>query len=322
MAADDLDDRDSIGASSKAIVALPGGGVSHYKTAVPEQPSLYVLPNPARTTHDPIAIALAEDIGRGDLTSRYFVGLDRRTARLFVKEPAVAAGVETAAEVFRRVDPQLEVSIVRSSGSPLERGQTVMEVTGSVRSILTGERVALNFLQQLSGVATLTRRYVDAAAGTKARILDTRKTTPGLRALEKAAVVAGGGQNHRFGLFDMVLVKDNHLLADPELNHLQEAIRRCRADHPNVRIEIEADTLDQVRRFLTLMGVDVILLDNMSNEELTEAVKIAGSRVQLEASGGVTLQTVAGIAATGVDFISVGALTHSAPAVDYSLELA
>jgi len=276
----------------------------------------------ARTTHDPIAIALAEDIGRGDLTSRYFVGLERRTAVLFVKEPAVAAGVEVAGEVFRRVDPQLEITVVRPSGSRLAKGQTVLEVTGSVRSILTAERVALNFLQQLSGVATLTRRYVDAIAGTTARILDTRKTTPGLRALEKAAVLAGGGQNHRFGLFDMVLVKDNHLAAETELEHLQEAIRRCRAENPGLRIEIEADTLDQVRRFLTLMGVDVILLDNMQPDELTEAVKVAAGRVQLEASGGVTLATVAGIAATGVDFISVGALTHSAPAVDYSLELA
>lgn len=286
-----------------------------------DQPPLHVLPVPARTTHDPIAIALAEDIGRGDLTSRYFVGLDRRTARLFVKETAVAAGVEIAGEVFRRVDPSLEVTVVRASGSRLERGQTVLEVNGSVRSILTAERVALNFLQQLSGVATITRRYVDAVAGTKARILDTRKTTPGLRALEKAAVVAGGGQNHRFGLFDMVLVKDNHLAADTELEHLQNAIRRCRAENPGLRIEIEADTLDQVRRFLTLMGVDVILLDNMTLDELTEAVQLAGGRVQLEASGGVNLTTVAGIAATGVDFISVGALTHSAPAIDYSLEL-
>jgi len=288
---------------------------------VSDQPPLHVLPVPARTTHDPIAIALAEDIGRGDLTSRYFVGLDRRTARLFVKETAVAAGVEIAGEVFRRVDPSLEVTVVRASGSRLERGQTVLEVNGSVRSILTAERVALNFLQQLSGVATITRRYVDAVAGTKARILDTRKTTPGLRALEKAAVVAGGGQNHRFGLFDMVLVKDNHLAADTELEHLQNAIRRCRAENPGLRIEIEADTLDQVRRFLTLMGVDVILLDNMTLDELTEAVQLAGGRVQLEASGGVNLTTVAGIAATGVDFISVGALTHSAPAIDYSLEL-
>jgi nicotinate-nucleotide pyrophosphorylase (carboxylating) len=288
---------------------------------VPEQPPLHILPVAARTTHDPIAIALAEDIGRGDLTSRYFVGLERRGARIFTKEPAVAAGVEVAAEVFQRVDPQIEITIVRPSGSHLKTGQTILEISGSVRSILTAERVALNFVQRLSGVATLTRRYVDAVAGTKARILDTRKTTPGLRALEKAAVVAGGGHNHRFGLFDMVLVKDNHLAAETALQHLQAAVRKCREENPGLRIELEADTLEQVRRFLTLMGVDVILLDNMPPSELAEAVRLAGGHVQLEASGGVNLQTVAAIAATGVDFISVGALTHSAGAIDFSLEL-
>ena len=285
------------------------------------QPPLHVLPVAAKTTHDPIAIALAEDIGRGDLTSRYFVGLDRRSGRIFAKEPSIAAGVETAAEVFKRVDPQLDITIVRASGSRLEIGQTVLEISGSVRSILTAERVALNFLQRLSGIATLTRKYVDAVVGTKARILDTRKTTPGLRALEKAAVAAGGGQNHRFGLFDMVLVKDNHLAAETELRHLQEAISTCRAENPGLRIELEADTLEQVRRFLTLMGVDVILLDNMSPAEMAEAVHFTAGRVQLEASGRVTLETIGGIAATGVDFISIGALTHSARAVDFSLEL-
>lgn len=288
---------------------------------MPETPPLHVLPIAARTSHDPIAIALAEDIGRGDVTSRYFVGLERRTARIFTKEPAVAAGVETAAEVFKRVDPQAGITILRPSGSKLEAGQKVMEISGSVRSLLTAERVALNFLQRLSGVATLTRQYVDAVAGTKARILDTRKTTPGLRALEKAAVVAGGGHNHRFGLFDMVLIKDNHLLATTALQQLQEAIRKCRAENPGVRVEVEADTLSQVQRFLTLMGVDVILLDNMSNADLAEAVQLTGGRVELEASGGVSLATIAGIAATGVDFISVGALTHSARAIDFSLEL-
>jgi len=288
---------------------------------VPEQPALHVLPSPARSAHDPVAIALAEDIGRGDLTSRYFVGTEKREAWIFAKEPAVVAGVETAAEVFRRVDPQMGVSVIRASGSAVEKGQTVLEISGSVRSILTAERVALNFIQRLSGVATLTRKFVGAVAGTKTHILDTRKTTPGLRALEKAAVVAGGGHNHRFGLFDMVMVKDNHLLAETDLHRLQDAIRRCRADHPEVRIELEADTLDQVRRFLTLMGVDVILLDNMRLEEMKEAVELGAGRVQFEASGGVNLDTVAGIAATGVDFISVGALTHSARAIDFSLEL-
>ena len=273
------------------------------------------------TMHDPIAIALAEDIGSGDLTSRYFVGTEERCARIFAKEPAVAAGGGTGAEVFRRVDPQLAVRVVREDGSPLAKGDTVLEIRGAVRSILTAERVALNFIQRLSGTATLTRRFVEAVAGTRARILDTRKTTPGLRALEKAAVVAGGGVNHRFGLYDMVMVKDNHLAAGTTPEQLEAAIRRFRAENPGVRVELEADTLEQVRRFLSFTGVDVILLDNMTCAQMREAVALGAGRVQFEASGGVSLATVADIAATGVDFISVGALTHSAPAIDFSLEL-
>ena len=271
--------------------------------------------------HDPIAIALAEDIGSGDLTSRYFVGTEERCARIFAKEPAVAAGGGTGAEVFRRVDPQLAVRVVREDGSPLAKGDTVLEIRGAVRSILTAERVALNFIQRLSGTATLTRSFVEAVAGTRARILDTRKTTPGLRALEKAAVVAGGGVNHRFGLYDMVMVKDNHLAAGTTPEQLQAAIRTFRAENPGVRVELEADTLEQVRRFLSFTGVDVILLDNMTCAQMCEAVALGAGRVQFEASGGVSLATVADIAATGVDFISVGALTHSAPAIDFSLEL-
>ena len=180
--------------------------------------------------------------------------------------------------------------------------------------------MALNFLQRLSGVATLTRRFVDAVAGTKAKILDTRKTTPGLRALEKAAVVAGGGVNHRMGLYDMVMVKDNHLLADPDL---QIAIDRAKAARPDLRIELEADNLGQVYIFLTLAGVDVILLDNMTPTDLRAAVNLGrakGSRVQFEASGGVNLETVRAVAETGVQWVSVGALTHSARAIDFSLE--
>ncbi len=273
------------------------------------------------TPHDSIGIALAEDIGAGDLTSLFFVGEESGKARIFTKQPAVAAGVETAAEVFRRVDAGLEVKIVNESGARLLKGNPVLEISGPVRSILTAERVALNFLQRLSGVATLTRRFVEAAGKHKARILDTRKTTPGLRALEKAAVVAGGGVNHRFGLFDMVMVKDNHLLAAGNTGALQAAIDTFRAAHPGVRVELEADTLGQVREFLGLTGVDVILLDNMTTGELREAVSAAAGRVELEASGGVTLENIGVIAATGVDFISVGALTHSAPAIDFSLEL-
>jgi nicotinate-nucleotide pyrophosphorylase (carboxylating) len=277
--------------------------------------------SPQRPEPDLIGVALQEDIGSGDLTSAYFVGTERRRARIFVKEPGIAAGVETAAEVFQRVDPLLEVKIALPSGSRLQKGNTVLEIEGPVRSILTAERVALNFLQRLSGVATLTHRFVDAAGKHKARILDTRKTTPGLRALEKAAVVSGGGLNHRFGLYDMVMVKDNHLLAADKSDQLKGAIETFLAAHPGVRIELEADTLQQVREFVTLEGVDVILLDNMTTGEMREAIRLGNGRVQFEASGGVTLENVGAIAATGVDFISVGALTHSARALDFSLEL-
>lgn len=271
--------------------------------------------------HDPITLALAEDIGPGDLTAQYFVENRPAKARLFAKETAVAAGVETARDVFLRVSAETEVRMVRASGTMLQAGDSVLEVAGPLRGLLTAERVALNFLQHLSGIATLTRRFVDAIAGTRARILDTRKTVPGLRLLEKAAVLAGGGTNHRMGLYDMVMVKDNHLAAGTTTEELQEAIRRLRVDHPGTRVELEADRIEQVRAFLSLEGVDVILLDNMDLGQLREAVSLASGRVLLEASGGVTLETVAAIAATGVDYISVGALTHSARAVDFSMEL-
>ena len=272
-----------------------------------------------------IRLALAEDIGSGDVTCEFFVDPAQcGHARIIAKEAGVAAGVEVAAEVFRQVDPALTVCILQPSGSRVTPGVAVLEIAGLVRSLLTAERVALNFLQQLSGVATLTRRFVDAVAsvpGARAKILDTRKTTPGLRALEKAAVVAGGGTNHRFGLYDMVMVKDNHLVARDDLGFLRQAITRLQAERPGVRVELEADTVEQVRGFLTLEGVAVILLDNMTLDALRECVALGAGRVQFEASGGVNLSTVAEIAATGVDFISVGALTHSAPALDFSLDL-
>jgi nicotinate-nucleotide pyrophosphorylase (carboxylating) len=274
---------------------------------------------------DPVALALAEDIGGGDLTCAYFVDAARGgKARIFAKQPCVLAGTEAAARAFALTDATLAVCAVRKDGDTLQPGDTAIEVSGALRSILTAERTALNFIQQLSGIATLTRRFVDAVKPHRARILDTRKTTPGLRALEKAAVVAGGGTNHRLGLFDMAMVKDNHLAAGTTLAQLAENVRRFRTEHPGVRVEIEADRFDQVRDFLTLDGVDVILLDNMTNAQLAEAVQLRDEikrAVLLEASGGVTLATVNAIAATDVDFISVGALTHSAPAVDFSLEL-
>ena len=277
-------------------------------------------------SHDPIAVALVEDIGKGDLSSTYFVPSDiQGAARIIAKQRAIAAGVETAAEVFHRVDSSLVIHILTPSGQPLVPGLSVLQVAGTVRSILTAERVALNFLQRLSGVATLTRRFVDAVAGTSAVILDTRKTTPGLRILEKAAVRAGGGQNHRFGLYDMVMVKDNHLAADPSayVESLREQIALFRRDHPDIKVEVEADTLEQVRAFLAIPGIDIILLDNMTLPEMRDAVRMRGESPipKLEASGGVTLAAVRDIALTGVDFISSGALTHSAGSVDFSLEL-
>src|SRR6266853_99203 len=274
-----------------------------------------------QNSSDPIAIALAEDIGAGDLTSKYFVGPERGRGRIFAKERAIAAGVEVAAEVFRRVDPKLKVRVVRKSGSRVAKGATVLEISGPVRSILTGERVALNFIQRLSGVATLTRSFVDAVGPRRTRILDTRKTTPGLRALEKAAVVAGGGVNHRFGLFDMVMVKDNHLAALGDLSNFAERICRLRQERPNIRIEVEADDLEQARAFVEVDGIDVILLDNMTPAQIREAVALRRNNIKFEASGGITLKNVKRVAATGVDYISIGALTNSACAIDLGLEM-
>ncbi|HWL51821.1 MAG TPA: carboxylating nicotinate-nucleotide diphosphorylase [Chthoniobacteraceae bacterium] len=269
-----------------------------------------------------VARALAEDVGPGDVTCAYFVTADQRCrATIVAREKGVAAGVEVAETTFRQVDPTLEITLQRHSGDPFSPGDPILTVSGRVATILTAERVALNFLQRLSGVATLTRRFVDLAAPFGAKVLDTRKTTPGLRLLEKRAVAAGGGVNHRFGLYDMVMVKDNHLAAESDLAFLQAAIDRLRAERPGVRVELETDTLAQVRDFLTLRGVDVILLDNMTNAEMREAVALGKKRVLFEASGGVNLATIGGIAATGVDYISVGALTHSARAIDFSLEL-
>ena len=273
--------------------------------------------------HDPVAAALAEDVGAGDITSEFFVAARLQAfGRIVAKQRAVVAGTATAAEVFRRVDEKLHVQVLQPDGTAVAGGETILEIRGSARSILTAERVALNFLQRLSGVATLTRQFVEGAGKTKAKILDTRKTTPGLRGLEKAAVVAGGGANHRFGLYDMVLVKDNHLMASSGLTGLETAIARVRRERPDVRIEVEADDLEQVRAFLEVEGIDVILLDNMKATELREAVALRRDKpVKFEASGGVTLKNVRQIAESGVDFVSIGALTHSAAAVDLSLEL-
>ena len=269
---------------------------------------------------DPVEIALDEDVGSGDLTSLYFIPEQRISkGRIFAKEPCLIAGVDVVRRTYQKIDPGLKLVDALHDGSLGKPGETVIELSGSTRSILTGERVALNFLQRLSAIATLTSQFVAAVAGTGVTILDTRKTTPGLRALEKAAVRAGGGRNHRMGLYDGVMVKDNHLMAKPQL---EDAIRSVRQAHPGVLIEVEADAIDQVREFVLLTGIDVILLDNMSADQLRACVSLRRPGLKFEASGGITLSNVRQIAESGVDFISVGQLTHSARAIDYSLELA
>lgn len=278
-----------------------------------------------------IEIALTEDLdGYGDITAKCFVPEDHRSVgRIIAREPLVVSGTAIAASVFARLDLAIEVVIEIADGSAAEAGDTVLTVTGPTRGILTGERTALNFLQRLCGIASQTRDYVACATGpdgnAKVRVLDTRKTTPGWRLLEKAAVLAGGGTNHRMGLYDAAMVKDNHLVAEGSLAALKSGIRAIHERYPQTAfIELEADRLDQVRAFLELDGVDMILLDNMSLDELREAVAMRDQLapgIQLEASGGVTLATIAGIAATGVDAISVGALTHSVKAADLALDL-
>ncbi len=264
-----------------------------------------------------VLAALAEDIGAGDVTTEATVPEDAvGTAELLVKERGVVCGLRAAEATFRALDPEVRFEALASDGDAVEPPAVVARVTGSERAILTGERVALNFLGRLSGIATLTRRYVDAVEGTGAAVLDTRKTTPGLRALEKHAVAAGGGRNHRLGLDDAVLVKDNHIRAAGSLTRAVELVRAA-SDLP---VEVECDTLAQVGEALAL-GVDAILLDNMTLDELREAVSLTAGRARLEASGGVSLDTVRAIAETGVDEISVGALTHSARSLDVSLEL-
>jgi nicotinate-nucleotide pyrophosphorylase (carboxylating) len=262
-----------------------------------------------------IADWLAEDLGSGDATTDALIPEDATcTAQLLVKERGVVCGLAVAETVFRELDPDIRFEALAGDGDLVEPGP-VARIEGSARAILTGERTALNLLGRLSGIATLARRYVDVIEGTGAVILDTRKTTPGLRALEKEAVRAGGGTNHRLHLDDGVLIKDNHLLF---VGSIPEAVEKTRAT--GLLVEVECDTLDQVSEALAA-GADRILLDNMSVGELREAVALVGGRAATEASGGVTLDTVRAVAETGVDFISVGALTHSAPSLDVSLEV-
>jgi len=276
-------------------------------------------PEEIRTT---INAALAEDIGSGDVTSLATVPPAAKSkAVMRARESLVVAGLALAEAAFQQLSPSVRVKQLAREEQRVEAGASLMQISGPARAILGAERVALNFVQRLSGVATLTAQYVAVVKGTPTKILDTRKTTPGWRRLEKYAVACGGGRNHRLGLFDLVLIKDNHLatLRDARPNPVAAAIQRARTKFPRLQVEVEADNLTQVKQAAEA-GADIILLDNMSPAQLRRAVKLVAGRAQTEASGGVNLKTVRAIAHTGVDFISVGALTHSARAVDIGLD--
>lgn len=271
----------------------------------------------AADLEDLVERALAEDVGDGDVTTLATVPADLRARAVIVqKQPGVVSGLDAAEAVFRHLDPGVRLERLGPEGTWREDGP-VLGVEGAARTLLIGERTALNFLQRLSGVATLAARCARAVEGTGARVLDTRKTTPGLRRLEKAAVAAGGATNHRAGLFDAVLIKNNHIAA---AGGVGEAVRRARATAPDLPLEVECRTLAEVDEALDA-GAPRILLDNMDLERLRVAVAHVGGRAQLEASGGVSPEALRSVAETGVDFVSVGAMTHSAPALDLSLRL-
>jgi len=267
--------------------------------------------------------ALAEDLGKGDVTTEALIPGDRQGAGLIVaKEEGILAGIEVAKQVFHRVGPELKVEVLLEDGAGVKPGSKVAKVSGSIAGILKAERVALNFLQRLSGIASETNSYVARVEGLPVRIMDTRKTTPGWRSLEKYAVRVGGGGNHRMNLSDGVLIKDNHLLAlrSQGLN-IKEIIAKARQNAPQrLPVEVEVRTVSEALEAVEA-GADIVMLDNMNPEDMREAVKSIHSRALIEASGGITLDNVRAVAETGVDFISIGALTHSASALDISLEL-
>jgi nicotinate-nucleotide pyrophosphorylase (carboxylating) len=269
-----------------------------------------------------VRLALEEDIGLGDVTSQATIPSDLRASGVFLAKAAgIVSGLSVAETVFQEVDPEIEFTALLADGARVERGQNLATVAGRARSLLAAERVALNFLQRLSGVASATARYVVAVEGTRARVIDTRKTTPGMRVLEKEAVRHGGGHNHRFGLSDGILIKDNHLAAIGGPDRVARAIAAARANAPHtLRVEVEVTSLDELEQALAA-GADIILLDNMTPKEMAEAVRRTSGRALLEASGGIRLETVRAVAETGVDLISSGALTHSSPALDISLEI-
>jgi len=267
-----------------------------------------------------IRCALEEDIGAGDITTLSTVARDARGKGLFrAKRDGVAAGLILIERVFSFLDADVEVRCLARDGDAVKQGAVVAEAEGPIRALLMGERTALNFLQRLSGTATLTRRYVDAVKDFPCKIIDTRKTTPGFRTLEKYAVRMGGGTNHRLGLYDAALVKDNHIVA---AGSIAGAVEKVRRQAPFMaKIEVECSTLAQVREALEARA-DVIMLDNVNPKEMAEAVRVINKRAWVEASGGITIETLREVAATGVDFISVGALTHSAPSLDFNMKVA
>ena len=267
-----------------------------------------------------IRCALEEDIGAGDITTLSTVARDARGKGLFrAKRDGVVAGLILIERVFSFLDADVEVRCLARDGDAVKQGAVVAEAEGPIRALLMGERTALNFLQRLSGTATLTRRYVDAVKDFPVKIIDTRKTTPGFRTLEKYAVRMGGGTNHRLGLYDAALVKDNHIVA---AGSIAGAVEKVRRQAPFMaKIEVECSTLAQVREALDARA-DVIMLDNVNPKEMAEAVRVINKRAWVEASGGITIETLREVAATGVDFISVGALTHSAPSLDFNMKVA
>lgn len=266
-----------------------------------------------------IEFALNEDIGTGDITTSLIIPSDLQTrATMVAKSTGVIAGLEVAEYIFRKLSPLITWKPYVKDGDQVTNGDLILEISGSYRALLTGERLALNFMQRMSGIATMTARYVDAIADYPAKILDTRKTVPGLRLLDKYAVLMGGGTNHRIGLYDMVLIKDNHIKVAGGITRAVSQIKQGLA--PGIRIEVETTNPEEVREALDA-GVDIIMLDNMTNETMAQCVKIIHGRAKVEASGNMTLERLRQVAATGVDYISIGALTHSVTAFDISMNI-
>ena len=280
------------------------------------------MKTPDQLIDDLIALAFAEDIGDGDHTTLCCIpDTAMGKSRLLIKEPGILAGVEIARKIFHRFDPDLKMTVYIEDGTAVKPGDVAFVVSGKVQSLLQTERIMLNIMQRMSGIATMTRKYARQLEGTHTRVLDTRKTTPGMRMLEKEAVKIGGGVNHRIGLFDMILLKDNHV---DFAGGIENAISRChdylKAKGKDLKIEIEVRNLDELKEVMRVGGVDRIMLDNFSPELTKEAVKIVGGKYEIESSGGITFDTIRDYAESGVDFVSVGALTHSVKGLDMSFK--